>query len=411
MRVCLGVLVCTLALLTACGPSFGQPARVVVGNPYENVDWRTFSHYRADLHVHTLQSDGCHSLSEVVKAFRDAGFTILSITDHDLMAPNACPLRDAAAQAQIDFGAYATERTPYPDPKPPTFPADTTWPWSSYGAPSPAELGMLGIEGAELTCTYHVNSFFSSYGIPPPCKGSDSVLNEELLEVARRGGLAVLNHPDTRQPVEWFARLYRDHPAESFVGLELASDDEAAADSYVTLWDQLLGDLMPARPIWGFGTSDMHLLARTRFAFTVFLLHDLTAESVKDAMRRGQFYSVVRPTTMLNLSRGRGVTFAGREAYDGTYPQVRSIVVDREARRITIDAAGYDEIVWIARSSSDKGAQVGAPWPSGEVVQRGPVFDFSDRDSTSPYVRAEVIRHTDDGPVRLVLSPFALTRR
>jgi len=53
-------------------------------------------------------------------------YIILSITDHDLVAPNSSPLRDAATQRQIDFGAFATERTPYPDPRPPTFPAETT---------------------------------------------------------------------------------------------------------------------------------------------------------------------------------------------------------------------------------------------------------------------------------------------
>jgi predicted metal-dependent phosphoesterase TrpH len=360
--------------------------------------------------VHTLQSDGCHSVNEVVKAFHDLGFAILSITDHDTMAPNFCPLRDAATQSQIDFGAFATERSPYPDPRPPTFPADTTWPWSAYGAPSPADLGMLGIQGSELTCSYHVNSFFIDYGMREPCPASGSIVDEELLEVARRGGLAVLNHPDTRQPPEWFAKLYRDHPAASFVGIEIASDDPGAADSYVALWDQLLGELMPSRPVWGFGTSDTHLLAKTRFAFTVFLLHDLTADAVKDAMRRGQFYSVVQPR-MLNLSRDRGLPFAGREAYDGMYPVLRSIAVDRAARRITIDAAGYDEIVWISRqSSADRGAPAGAARSSGEVVQRGPVLDFSRLDSTWPYVRAEVIRHTDQGPVRLLVNPFALTR-
>jgi predicted metal-dependent phosphoesterase TrpH len=405
MRLCLGISICALAI-TACGPSFSQPARVTIANPYENVDWRTFSHYRADLHVHTLQSDGCHPLSEVVKAFHDLGFAILSITDHDMMAPNFCPLRDAASQSQIAFGAYATERTPYPDPRPATFPADTTWPWRAYGAPAPSDLGMLGIEGAELTCTYHVNSFFSDYGVREPCNKNGLLLDEELVEVARRGGLAVLNHPDTSQPPEWFAKLYREHSGESFVGIEIASDEPAAADSYVVLWDQLLGELMPSRPIWGFGTSDTHILARTRFAFTVFLLHDVTTDSVKDAMRRGQFYSVVQPK-MLNLSRDRGIAFAGREAYDGKYPDLRSIVVDRDARRITIDAAGYDEIVWISRrSSSDSN-----PWPHGEVIQRGSVFDFSQLDSTWSYVRAEVIRHTDEGPVRLMLNPFALTSR
>ena len=272
---------------------------------------------------------------------------------------------------------------------------------------------MLGIEGAELTCTYHVNSFFSDYGVRPPCKGGvDIDVDKELLEVARRGGLAVLNHPDTSQPPEWFAKLYRDHPAESFVGIEIASDDPATAETYVTLWDQLLGELMPSRPIWGFGTSDTHILARTRFAFTVFLLHELTTEGVKDAMRRGQFYSVVRRTMMVNLSRDRGIPFAGREAYDGKYPELRSIVVDRDAQRITIDAAGYDEIVWISRRAArDTSAPADAQWPSGEVVQRGPVFDFSHLDSTMSYVRAEVIRQTDAGPVRLLINPFGFTRR
>ena len=412
MRKYLWVLLCTVALLAACGGhSSDGSLRTEIANPYEAVNWRTFSRYRADLHVHTLQSDGCHSVDEVVRAFHDAGFSILSITDHDIVAPNFCPLREAATQAQIDFGAFATERTPYPDPRPPTFPADPTWPWTAYGAPLPADLGMLGIEGTELTCTYHVNSFFSDYGIPPPCKGSDSVLNEELLEVARRSGLAVLNHPDTRQPPQWFAKLYRDHSPAYFVGVEIASDSAAAAASYVTLWDQLLGELMPSRPIWGFGTSDTHLLAKTRFAFTVFLLNELTTDSVKEAMRSGRFYSVVGPR-VLNLSRDRGGTHDGAAAYDRTYPDIRSISVDRKAGEISIDATGYDEIVWISTPSArERSTEPGdVPWPSGEIVQRGPVFRLASTDATLRYVRAEVIRQSDAGPIRLFTNPFALTQ-
>lgn len=412
MRPHAGLSLCALVLVAAGGGcSSDRAGSVALSNPYDKVDWRTFSHHRAALHVHTLQSDGCHSVDEVVRAFHDAGFSVLSITDHDIVAPNLCPLREAATPSQIDFGAFATQHTRYPDPPPPTFPSDTTWPWSVYGAPSPADLGMLGIEGAELTCTYHVNSFFNDYGVSPPCSAGAELLDEELAEVARRGGLAVLNHPDTRQPLEWFLKLYRDHPAVSLVGLEIASDVPDAADSYVALWDHLLAELIPSRPVWGFGTSDTHMLARTRFAFTVFLLDALTADGVKEAMRHGQFYSVVQPTT-LNLSRDRGLVFAGRAAYGGTYPQLRSIVVDRRAQAIKIDAAGYDEIVWISRSSSS-GANAGdaAPWPPGEVVHRGSTFDFSDRDSTLRYVRAELVRHTDNGPVRVLVNPFGLTRR
>jgi len=268
---------------------------------------------------------------------------------------------------------------------------------------------MLAIEGAELTSTYHVNSFFNGYGVPPPyTQASPSLLNKELLEVANRGGLAVLNHPDTRQPPEWFAQLFRQHPADNFVGLEIGADDAVIVDSYVTLWDQLLGELMPSRPIWGFGTSDMHILTRTRFAFTVFVLDELTTENVKEAMRSGQFYSVVGPR-VLNLSRDRGQTHDGPAAYDGTYPDLHSVTVDRNAGKISIDATGYDEIVWISQPVL-RDSNVKAPWPSGQIVQRGPVFNFADGATPLRYVRAEVIRHSEQGPIRLFINPFALTR-
>jgi hypothetical protein len=39
------------------------------------------------------------------------------------------------------------------------------------------------------------------------------------------------------------------------------------------------------------------------------------------------------------------------------------------------------------------------------------VFNLSDGDSTLRYVRAELIRKTDDGPIRVLINPFALTRR
>ena len=237
-------------------------------------------------------------------------------------------------------------------------------------------------------------------------------MSEQLLEVARRGGLASLNHPySIKKSLEWYAKLYREHSADSLVGLELAGDQAKDVSYSMALWDQLLGQLMPSRPIWGLGTSDMHLLAMTRFGFTVFLLDELTTESVKEAMRNGQFYSVVQPR-MLNLSRDRGEVRDGRAAYEGTYPELRSIAVDRDAGEISIDATGYDEILWISRpSSSEPNADAGAtaPWPAGEVVQRGPVFVYSRSDAMWSYVRVELVRHTDDGPIRLLLNPFALT--
>jgi hypothetical protein len=175
--------------------------------------------------------------------------------------------------------------------------------------------------------------------------------------------------------------------------------DQAAA-----VWDQLLADLMPSRAVWGFATSDMHLFTQTPFAFTVFLLEELTADAVKEAMQTGQFYSVVGPGTM-------DLREVGQAAYDGTYPELRSISVDRDSAEISIDAANYDEIVWISGTSTWRytlDPETGVSWPPGEIVHRGAVFRYSGSDPVRSYVRAELIRRTENGPIRLFLSPFSL---
>jgi hypothetical protein len=417
MRAGVRASLCTgaVALTTSSGCSSDSAPQVELGNPYANVDWQTFSHHKADLHLHTLQSDGCHLPNEVVRVFHEAGFSVLSLTDHDAMAPNQCPGREAAGPGGVEVGFFADEPSPYPDPRPANFPLETTWPWSAFGAPSPGELGIVGIEGAELTCTYHINSFFNDYGAGP-C-GDDHRLtpSDWLVEVARRGGLAVLNHPGGSGKADglgWAIELYGNPANDHLVGMELSGG--RGSDLHVAMWDQLLDEFMPARPIWGFGTSDMHFLVGTNFGFTVFLLDELTEENVKEAMRTGQFYAVTGPGTV-NLSRDRRQdAFAPRAAYDGTYPELRSIVVNEEAAEISIDASGYDEIVWLSNPSPSEPSTDGeaaTPWRAGQIVARGPVFNYSDSVVTSPYVRAELIRHTDAGPLRVFINPFALTRR
>ena len=205
---------CTLAVACGAASAVAQQARLT--NPYESVDWSTYSHFRADFHVHTIQSDGCHHLNQVVRAFREAGFSILSITDHDAVSPNQCVLG---------------EPSPFPDPRPANFPADTTWPWNAYGAPSPTELGILGIEGAELTCTYHINSFFNDYGFAPCSSDHRPTPDDWLLEVTRRDGLAVLNHPGgsaKADGLEWITALYGNPANDRLVGMELAGGDNGS---------------------------------------------------------------------------------------------------------------------------------------------------------------------------------------
>ena len=367
-------------------------------NPYEAVDWESYSRYRADLHVHTIHSDGCHRPEEVIRVFHEAGFSILSITDHDTMTPNRCPLREAASPGQIELGVFAEEHSPFPDPHPQHFPANTTWPWPDFGSPSPADLGMVGIEGAELSCGHHLSAFFVDYGFADPCTDAPS-LDGQLRDVEQRGGLALINHPEGRLK-ELYIELFRNHSASFLLGMEISRSVENAT----ALWDQLLAGSMPSRPIWGFANSDMHVFPSTPFAFMVFVLDELTTEAVRNAMVAGRFYSVEGPGMM-------DLRLVGSSAYEETYPELRSFSIDRDRGEITIDAANYDAIVWISGASAWRfgiDPAAGITWPAGEIVGRGETFDYANTETPSPYVRAELIRQSETGPIRLMLNPVGL---
>ncbi len=385
----------TPAVLHAQEADDAAPVRMAV-SPYEEVDWSSVSHYRADLHVHTIQSDGCHTPAEVVEAYHAAGFSILALTDHDTISPNGCPLHENASVGQIEAGVFASSHSPFPDPRPENFPANTTWPWPDFGAPAPESLGMVGIEGAELTCGPHRNVYFADYGVLEPCP----TIDEQTRAAAGQRGLMVLNHPEGRLK-EWYYELFRSHSADYLIGMELSrSAGEAAA-----LWDQLLADLMPARPVWGFANSDMHFFSRMQFAFTVLLLDRLSAGGVREAMRTGSFYSVVASTN-------RDLRSGASAPYDGSYPEPISLTVDHGEQRISLEARNYDEILWVSGRSTWRYSidpDTGIAWPPGEVVGRGSDFDYGDFDLN--YVRAELIGGTGDARVRVLLNPVALTIR
>ena len=56
-----------------------------IENPYEKVDWESYGRYKGDLHVHTSRSDGHLAPQVVVDRFNAIGYSIVAITDHNLV--------------------------------------------------------------------------------------------------------------------------------------------------------------------------------------------------------------------------------------------------------------------------------------------------------------------------------------
>jgi hypothetical protein len=374
-----------------------------ISNPYSNLDWNRVQAHKAGLHMHTLQSDGYHMVDEVVNAYRNAGYTILSITDHDTMSPNRVVRHDRIPEEMA---------TPYPkDPRPDNFPGNTTWPWTDYGSSAPDSLGMVGIEGNELSFRHHICSYYCDVGWS--AAAVDHQMEDwndfEIESVKQKGGLAVLAHPGWqrethRRSLEWYIERFEKHSADCLLGVEIGNNQPSFEDYDLGLWDQLLARFMLHRPIWGFSTDDMHRLVGIKQAFNSFFLPSLSNQSVRRAMEAGQFVAC-RSSRDLNY---RIRAFRGMD----TFPNVQSISVDDGSGTIRIKAQDCDEIRWISSPESLETKEdyktSDRPWELGKVVHVGDTVNVKTTPGIKNYVRAELHRRKGDELQRVFTNPFGI---
>lgn len=270
--------------------AMGNPAKVVL-NPYEEVTWESFEQHKANLHTHTTESDGDLSPAEVVEMYREAGYTIFSITEHDTDEP-----------------------------------AHPTWPWEDYDIDVEAT-GMLPIKGNEISRPDHIGSYFNDYGDPD----QDSV-PDALREIGQRNGLAVMFHPGRYShihDVDFYVDLYETFP--HLIGMEVYNQSDRHPGDR-ELWDQTLSRLMPERPVWATANDDFHRLEHFARSLTLFLLPpgELNEETFREAFVGGQFYAVHNPS---------------RDTSQILTPQ--AIHLDDEAIRLRVDTA-EENVVWIS---------------------------------------------------------------
>ncbi len=241
-------------LLFSCAE---QPISTVVLNPYEDVDWSSFEKHKANLHTHTTESDGSFDLPEVVKMFSDAGYTILAITDHDVVGPD-----------------------------------QTTWPWENYGV-DPSDFNILPVHGNEISRTDHINSFFNDY--------SDANQTSERLaikEIGKRNGVAMMNHPGryaSRRTTQFYLDLYEEFG--HLIAMEVVNKRDVFPNDRI-LYDSVLSYMMPERPVWAVSNDDFHRLEHFGTSYNIFLLPEngLELDIFRDAFENGRFIAVHDPS-------------------------------------------------------------------------------------------------------------------
>ena len=330
-----------------------QPPVWEITNPYRTVDWESHGRHKANFHTHTTNSDGLAQPHAMVDAYHELGYSILAVTDHDWVS---YPWTEFAVQE--------------PNPKslnPFVRASRVSSENIGYENRDPSELGMVSIQGNELSMHHHMGSFFTGH------EGTTTVA-ASLNAIAAADGLVVLFHPGRYGfSTEWYVGLYRGH--ERLIGLEIYNlGDRYPHDR--RLWDAILTETMPDRAVWGFSNDDAHSLSQVGRNWNVMVLPDLSLESIRYGMEHGLSFFVYAPQGHAGPS----------------VPSIESIRVDDRAGTIEMVAHGYESIRWISE---------------GTVVSLEALIDLNDLKTPGVYVRAEL---RGQGDTVVGTQPFGIAR-
>ena len=320
----------------------------IITNAYENVDWDTWNAYKAQLHCHTIASDGAVQLNDVVEISYNLGYDILAVTDHAIVhkgwnvVPQTVPI----------FRLVKYDRTQMSD----VIPVTEERYQEILNGVGRGGRGMLDVEmGIELNgavpSNSHVNGFFADYG--QGLLGVDGDYETPVRENGEAGGITFLDHlgsyieyrqdkeplmEDSETHINKFAKIFLDYP--SCVGMDISSGISNHPFSDTKLYDNILQRTIPngVTP-WGFSFSDAHTENQYDIAYTVHMMTELTNADLRRSMEEGTFFGISR-----YARHELGADFAG----EGPNPIVTRIDVNEAENRITLECDYYDKVVWVA---------------------------------------------------------------
>lgn len=372
-----------LFLLIGCSDSFSDRE---FWSPYEDLNWSEIGHYDSEFHTHPNMGDySGYDPHQTIDRYHEEGYKILTLAEHSSHIPHD-HMDTIYPWTNLSRIYEDIKDVPHHGMDGRTYEEIHNEPWEDR---DPVELGMVSVEGNELSGHHHTISVFNLWS------GHVDDEIESLDKVTELGGFAYLAHPGRYVErlgltAHWYVDLYKRYDVLIGQSVFNREDNHPEDRAHYDRIQHILGGA--ERPIWLYGEDDMHNENTLGWNRDVILLEDFQPGSLHPDIQDGS-----APDVMQALKNGYSYLWKPSEQYNKRAFNIIDVEVDDHRVTLTVDNESLvNEIRWRTHNPDIDDT---------ETVHHGFSISASDVPDNSLFVRAEL--EGSDGTI--YTQPFYLT--
>ena len=355
-------------------------------SPYADLNWSEIGHYDSEFHTHPGMGGYEYDPHQVVDRYHEEGYKILTLAEHSTHIPQ--DYMDTIYPWTELSQIYERIKDVSHPSRDYTFEEIHNEPWEDR---DPVELGMVSVEGNELSGHHHTISVFNLWS------GHVDDEIDSYEKITELGGFAYFAHPGRYVErlgltAHWYVDLYLRYDALIGQSIFNREDSHPEDRAHYDRVQHILGGA--ERPIWLYGEDDMHEEGTLGWNRDVILLENFRPGSLHPDIPDGS-----APDVMQALQNGYSYLWKPSEQYNKRAFNITEVVVEDQRVTLTVDnEVLVNEIRWrIHNPDTD----------DTETVHTGFSISVSDVPDNSLFVRAEI--EGDEGTI--YTQPFYVTER
>ena len=303
-------------------------------SPYQDLNWPEIGHYDSEFHIHPGLGDEQYDPHQTIDRYHEEGYKIVTLAGHDYDIPND-HINSIYPWTKLSEIYETIKHVENPTEDNKTYEEMANEPYQDR---DPVVLGMVSVEGIELSSPHHMVSLFSSHTTGGPTEAATLQKIEEL------GGIVYFAHPGRYVDqwgltAYWYVDLYLRF--DVLIGQAIYNrEDNHPGDR--AFFDKVAHILGPDRPIWLYGEDDMHQEESLGWNRDVILLENFRPGSMHPDIPDGS-----SPDVFSALKNGYSYLWKPSRQYNKRAFNIINVIVSDSKVEIEIDnESQVDEIRW-----------------------------------------------------------------